>query len=170
MNYPYVYPDPRLIAAAQAEAAARNQRRGPRQGEEASEVANYLLSLKHRNGDATDAQLAEMAAQEDNERRMLLQQAHLRAAVAQGYPPMYGIPHHHSHHMDMRYMDTKRAGTAPAPSLLEEPIVSETAVDALIKESKLVKMKDRDLVPDALFVAMGQIIPTQLSQADRVGT
>lgn len=167
---PFAFADPRLIAAAHAEAAARSRRRGPpQQGEEANEVASFLLQLKHRN--ATEAQLAEIAAQEDAERRMLFQQAQLRAAVAQsqGYPPMgslYGLPG-----MDLRqsFMEHATAQTAHSPSTLEEPIVSEISWDLLLGDSKLVFMKDRDLVPDALFVAMAQMKACKLTQADRVG-
>lgn len=168
---PFAYADPRLIAAAHAEAAARNRRRGPpQQGEEANEVASFLLQLKHRN--ATEAQLAEIAAQEDVERRMLFQQAQLRAAVAhsQGYPsmgPIYGLPAG----MDLRQSFMERAGAQPVhtSSHLEEPVVSEISWEHLLGDSKLVYMKDRDLVPDALFVVMAQMKACKLTQADRVG-
>lgn len=39
----------------------------------------------------------------------------------------------------------------------------------LIGDSPLVSMSDRDLVPDPLFVAMGQMKPCTLTEADRVG-
>lgn len=42
-------------------------------------------------------------------------------------------------------------------------------VESLIGDSKLVLAKDRDLVPDSLFVAMAQMRPCRLTQADRVG-
>ena len=42
-------------------------------------------------------------------------------------------------------------------------------VEALMGDSKLVLTKDRDLVPDSLFVAMAQMRPCELTQADRVG-
>jgi hypothetical protein len=41
--------------------------------------------------------------------------------------------------------------------------------EALIEDSELVVMKDRDLVPDSLFVAMAQMKPCRLNHADRVG-
>lgn len=41
--------------------------------------------------------------------------------------------------------------------------------DDLIIDSNLVYPKDRDLVPDALFVAMAQMNPCTLTHADRVG-
>lgn len=42
-------------------------------------------------------------------------------------------------------------------------------VEGFIDGCKLVLTKDRDLVPDALFVAMAQMQPCKLTQADRVG-
>lgn len=41
--------------------------------------------------------------------------------------------------------------------------------ETLVDKSKLVLMKDRDLVPDALFIAMAQMKPCRLTHADRVG-
>lgn len=41
--------------------------------------------------------------------------------------------------------------------------------EELIEDSVLVQLKDRDLVPDALFVAMSQMKICHLTQADRVG-
>uniref|UniRef100_A0A7S2V7N2 Uncharacterized protein n=1 Tax=Entomoneis paludosa TaxID=265537 RepID=A0A7S2V7N2_9STRA len=46
---------------------------------------------------------------------------------------------------------------------------SEIDLEALIGDSKLVLMKDRDLVPDPLFAAMAQMKPCRLQHADRVG-
>jgi hypothetical protein len=41
--------------------------------------------------------------------------------------------------------------------------------DVLLNQSTLVVLKDRDLVPDALFVAMAQMVPCRLTPSDRVG-
>jgi hypothetical protein len=41
--------------------------------------------------------------------------------------------------------------------------------DVLLNQSTLVCLKDRDLVPDALFVAMAQMVPCRLTPSDRVG-
>jgi len=203
----------------------------PQQGEEANEVANFLLQLKHRN--ATEAQLAAAAAaaHEDAERRMLFQQAHFHAAAAaaaqqqhqqqsQGYPPsmssmstmpsvptmtpmgpIYGIHHpqqqppppagptqSHHHGLELRptsfldhtMMTTTHSNPMTYPTsssassslpLLEDPtvILSDISWDALLDDSQLVFMKDRDLVPDALFLAMAQMRPCKLKQGDRVG-
>lgn len=158
MNHPaFANFDPRLLAAASAQ-AARHRRRGSI--EEAQEVASFLLQLKHRNG-GSDGQLHDEA-----ERHLLYQQAaqaaQLRAAAA-GYPSMgavYGLPN-----VDFSQSMIER----PPPSLLEEPAMPDVSWEVLLGDSKLVFMKDRDLVPDALFVAMAQMKPCKLTQADRVG-
>ncbi len=160
MNHPAFAYDPRLLAAASAQ-AARHRRRGST--EEAQEVANFLLQLKHRPG-GPESQLHDEA-----ERRMLIQQAtqaaQLRAAAASaGYPSMgavYSLPTVADY--------TQSIMERPPPSLLEEPALSDGSSELLLGDSKLVFMKDRDLVPDALFVAMAQMKPCKLTQADRVG-
>lgn len=159
-NHPFAY-DARLIAAASAQ-AARHRRRGS--VEEAQEVASFLLQLKHRN--APEHPLSGIP---EEERRLLLQQAaqaaHLRAAqaaVSASYPTMgavYGLP----------TVDFSKSMMERPPTLLEEPVVSEMSWDMLLGDSNLVFMKDKDLVPDALFVAMAQMKSCQLTQADRVG-
>lgn len=42
-------------------------------------------------------------------------------------------------------------------------------IQEFIAESQIVHMKDQDLVPDALFIAMAQMKPCKLTHADRVG-
>eukprot|EP00934_Nitzschia_sp_Nitz4_P004674 Nitzschia sp. Nitz4//scaffold43_size134323//31990//33099//NITZ4_003286-RA/size134323-processed-gene-0.34-mRNA-1//-1//CDS//3329551909//4664//frame0 len=152
---PFVF-DPRLALAAQA---ARGRRRGST--EEAQEVASFLLQLKHRS--TPDGPLSGL--QEDAERRLLLQQAaqaaQIRAAAA-AYPSMgavYGLP----------TVDFGQNIMERPPTLLEEPAMNDVSWDLLLGDSKLVFMKDRDLVPDALFVAMAQMKPCKLQSADRVG-
>jgi len=53
----------------------------------------------------------------------------------------------------------------------QDPTSSFPPIDlkSLLADSKLVCMKDRDLVPDALFAAMAQMEPCRLLHADRVG-
>lgn len=161
MNHPAFAFDPRILAAASAQAAALNRRRGS--VEEAQEVASFLLQLKHRN--APELSLAEI--HDEAERRLLLQQAaqaaHLRAAaVSAAYPTMgavYGLP----------TMDFTKALIERPPTLREEPASLDMSWDLLLGDSKLVLLKDRDLVPDALFVAMAQMKPCKLTHADRVG-
>jgi len=160
MNHPAFTFDPRLIAAASAQ-AARHRRRGS--AEEAQEVASFLLQLKHRN----TPELPISGIHDETERRLLLQQAaqaaHIRAAaVSAAYPGMgavYGIP----------TVDFGQTLVDRPPALMEESVMPEVSWDNLLGDSKLVFMKDRDLVPDALFIAMAQMKPCQLTQADRVG-
>ena len=52
---------------------------------------------------------------------------------------------------------------------VQDVLEREIPVEGLLKDSRLVLPKDRDLVPDALFVAMAQMRPCKLTQADRVG-
>jgi len=47
--------------------------------------------------------------------------------------------------------------------------MTDFPVEDLVADSELVNMNDRDLVPDALFVAMAQMKQCRLTQADRVG-
>jgi hypothetical protein len=156
--------DPRLLAAASAQ-AARHRRRGST--EEAQEVASFLLQLKHRNGNAPDNQ-GSSGIHDEAEHRLLLQQAthaaQIRAAALAGFPSMgavYGLP-------TVDY-NTPPIPERPPPSLMEEPVLSDVSWELLLGDSKLVFMKDRDLVPDALFVAMAQMKACKLTQADRVG-
>lgn len=55
----------------------------------------------------------------------------------------------------------------PIASLPEEPMHIDW--EAMAADSKLVLPKDRELVPDALFLAMAQMKPCTLTPADRVG-
>ena len=152
MNHPGFF-DPRLLAAAKA--------RGARKESEAKEVASFLLQLKHRSSGpeaaltSTEQLLALRQAQQAARMRDPLAFPNVGAVGAvYGYPTASFKP----------FMGAERA-----PALLEEPVISEMSWDALLGDTNLVQMKDRDLVPDALFVAMAQMKPCKLTQADRVG-
>ena len=54
------------------------------------------------------------------------------------------------------------------PSLLD-PTKKPVVTDDLLGDSKIVLKKDRDLIPDSLFLAMSQMKRCELTQADRVG-
>jgi hypothetical protein len=160
-HHPAFAYDPRLLAAASAQ-AARHRRRGST--EEAQEVASFLIQLKHRN--APDNQQVS-GIHDEAEHRLLLHQAtqaaQIRAAALAGYSSMgaaYGLPT-----VDFVPSMPER----PPPSLMEEPVLSDVSWELLLGDGKLVFMKDRDLVPDALFVAMAQMKSCKLTQADRVG-
>jgi len=55
------------------------------------------------------------------------------------------------------------------PALIEELSIETDIWKRLLGDSPLVFMADRDLVPDPLFVAMAQMKPCILTEADRVG-
>ena len=114
------------------------------------EIASFLLSLKHRSV------TPEPSLTDDT---VSLQQAtvissdQFQVASFMSEPP-------------------QQACVDKTPALLMEEhqmATGEINVEALVSESKLVLSKDRDLVPDALFVAMAQMRPCKLTQADRVG-
>jgi hypothetical protein len=146
--------DPRLLAAS-----LNAQRHALKSQDDAQEVASFLLQLKHKSvtpdvqHSLDDPRLVARAAQAARLRELPL-----------GYPAVgavYGFPtggFEHAH----AYLER-------APALLEEPLVSEMSWGSLLGDTELVLMKDRDLVPDALFVAMAQMKPCTLTQADRVG-
>lgn len=187
MNHPAFYNG--LMASALVQQQQQQNLRSSQggKGDEAQEVANFLLQLKHRNEQQVPAHhpLAGL------ESHLPLQQAHAaRAAALQKLPlayPMgalYGYPHSRleqallersgvtSNPASVALLDRERAALLVAertPSLLDETNMSDPSWETLLDGSELVLMKDRDLVPDSLFVAMAQMKPCKLTQADRVG-
>lgn len=57
-----------------------------------------------------------------------------------------------------------------ASPVLAEECIGDISLEKLLLESPLVSQGDRDLVPDPLFIAMAQMKPCVLSEADRVGS
>lgn len=167
---PFVDPrmDPRMnhqrMAYIHAQMQQQQRQFGipPQQGRrDDQEVAGFLLQLKRtensQNGGPplTDAELR-------------MQAQHQAAMMRSGYPAVgavYGFPTAGFEHGQM-LVGAERA--APPP-LTEEPEMTDSSMESLLGGSKLVVQKDRDLVPDALFVAMAQMEPCKLNQADRVG-
>ena len=138
--------------------------------EDAQEIAGFLLQLKHRSV-TPEPQLVDDSPRIETR----LPQPHpqpqpqptlrdsIRAAVGMPlqYPAVgsvYGFPTA----FDPAFLDR-------ASSLLDETSKAEMPWKLLLAGSELVLMKDRDLVPDALFVAMAQMKICHLTQADRVG-
>ena len=70
-----------------------------------------------------------------------------------------------------RSKGSRQVSESPPSALPSNSPTTPVEIDynALIEESQLVRMKDRDLVPDSLFVAMAQMKPCRLTHADRVG-
>lgn len=112
------------------------------------EIASFLLSLKHRSV-TPEPSLADDSGS-------------LQPAItSDAYQVSSPVPE-----------PPQQACVDKTPALMMEEqqmATGEIHVDALIRGSNLVLSKDRDLVPDALFVAMAQMRPCKLTQADRVG-
>lgn len=88
-------------------------------------------------------------------------------------PPPYSYDPHHHHPPPHVFHPTTTAHHHPnnrREQYYDHPPPVEINIEKLIGESKLVSLKDRDLVPDSLFVAMAQMKQCQLSQSDRVGS
>jgi hypothetical protein len=131
----------------------QQQQRGPVPKKDAEEVASFLLQLKHRSV------TPEPHRDEAELRAFQLAASQGRQLQGYSYPAVgavYGLPALNPYTVER------------PPALLEEPM-AELPWEMLLAESKLVMMKDRDLVPDALFVAMAQMKICKLTQADRVG-
>lgn len=124
--------------------------------DEAQQVANFLVQLKHKTFPK-----GHFSLDDDIDTRVPLREVE-ESQVTNGKLPM-------SYPMSPGYGRFDETSLERPPSLLEEPSLSDFSWEALLDNSKLVLMKDRDLVPDALFVAMAQMKACKLTQADRVG-
>jgi hypothetical protein len=129
--------------------------------EDTDEVAaSFLLSLKHSRSVTPEPSL------DDSDHQA-------RRGPYQSYSPYaaYGCdspyPEHHQ-----RSHSKKQS---PIPTVMTHQQIAGSSspevppLESLIDDSKLVLMKDQDLVPDSLFVAMAQMKPCRLTHADRVG-
>jgi hypothetical protein len=143
---------------------------GQAKGDDQEVVARNLLNLK------TDGPGEGGPTEEEFRMQAQRQAALMRGGGGMYAPPsvgqVYGYPtvSAFDRHMIAAAVNRDNHRTH-APALMEEPQVSLTDVsfDDLIGESTLVVKKDRDLVPDALFVCMAQMKPCKLTPADRVG-
>lgn len=183
LNHP-AFIDPRLMASAIVQQQQHSLRAAQAaRADEAQEVASFLLQLKHRNAPNVPGHhpLARLDVglplqQPQNSRSAALHKLPLAYPVGSLYYPTtrleqallersaVGNP------AAVALMDRDRSLLAAerAPALLEES-VSDPSWEKLLDGSDLVLLKDRDLVPDALFVAMSQMKSCKLTQADRVG-
>lgn len=85
------------------------------------------------------------------------------------YPPYGGYQHpDQPRYLDQHHQPSHGGPTTPAVSSLSS-CTDNIVWENLLCNSPLVFVKDRDLVPDALFVAIAQMKPCRLSMADRVG-
>ena len=121
-------------------------------------AANFLLSLKHSR-----SVTPEPNADESDVPRKASYQSYSKSFIneSSSEPAYTGL-----------LPDTLPSSKNNAPPVTE-PLVLDLSdlppIESLIEGSQLVLMKDRDLVPDSLFVAMAQMKPCRLAPADRVG-
>lgn len=166
--------------------------------EDAQEVAGFLLSLKNQRSvspDPNDPQAAPAAATAPVSQQPPMMG--YGAPVMHSYMahPAFPYPYPMGHPMpppgatgsvppkqkkgrttnkDKKAQVLKDAPNTTATSITEISTgtveqFKEYNLEELIEDFVLVQMKDRDLVPDALFVAMSQMKICHLTQADRVG-
>lgn len=156
MQQPYYESYPPVYAAP---SAMTNQEVPAAKEEDTQEIASFLLSLKHRSV------TPEPQVEVDSEPAPTMQ-------PVQPVQESYGYP-------SFAYEEPKpkpvSAVKEPQPIVVNPvelpPMTAALNLDyeALVAQSNLVYSKDRDLVPDALFVAMAQMRLCELTQADRVG-
>ncbi|CAB9504422.1 expressed unknown protein [Seminavis robusta] len=116
--------------------------------EDTEEVASFLLSLKHRSVTPEPSATASVEPYYQ----------HYSPQPVASFAPLE--------------QPAQKAVDKTPPALMMEDAIAmggDIPVEGLLGDSKLVLTKDRDLVPDALFVAMAQMRPCKLTQADRVG-
>jgi len=177
--------DPRLMASAIVQQQHQSLRVAQAtRADEAQEVANFLLQLKHRN--VQQVPVHHTLSQLEAGRLPLQHSQATRASQLHKLPlpypvgALYGYPTSRLEQALLErsavsnptvMLDRERALLAAerTPALLEETPTSDPSWERLLEGSELVLMKDRDLVPDALFVAMAQMKACKLTQADRVG-
>lgn len=108
--------------------------------EDTEEIASFLLSLKHRSVTpepslASDDSLQQLSPGDQYQ--------------VYSFPP--------AHHEQQQQQQHQQPCVDKTPALMMEEHQAATGdinVEGLLNDSKLVMTKDRDLVPDALFVAM----------------
>lgn len=134
------------------------------------EVASFLLSLKHsKNRSVTPEPPSITSSGDDSKPRYHPSHHSHHPSAKASYSSTYHYP---SYGYDIpqqleqpSYLDPEQNPTQTAMTFPEHDI----AWDRLLNGSTLVFLKDRDLVPDALFVAIAQMKPCRLTIADRVG-
>lgn len=120
--------------------------------EDTQECAEFLLALKHRS------------VTPDPHRQ---EPEHSLNPVVCRQPKF--TPSLQAKNIGQRAYDSDETPPSRSPDLLNERAAIDGFWEKLLDGSPLVVMSDRDLVPDPLFVAMSQMKPCTLSEADRVG-
>lgn len=132
--------------------------------EDTKEIAGFLLSLKHRSVTPEPLESTETNAQSHQPLAYppLFNYGPVSSAYEQPFLPSRPYETEESYVYDNR--------AAATPFINEQsPGMTDMPWDVLLGDSKLVFLKDRDLVPDSLFVAMAQMKRCQLTDSDRVG-
>jgi hypothetical protein len=148
-----------------------------------AEIATFLLQLKHRSpypgrgkiGDDSDNKESFHSYRHGSQRSSSFGAKNTNLSAFDPVPP-----HPSSFH---RYGSSSSSfgpmSTTPSASNRSSSHVSLHSNlsgagllpwDTLLNHSYLVLLKDRDLVPDALFIAMAQMVPCRLTPSDRVGS
>jgi hypothetical protein len=151
--------DPRLLGRAMKPTVKAQ----PIQREDdAQEVASFLLQLKHRSVTPEPHSHGDNSGLREKPRLPVSQPVCLPQSQGRELQAPFPV-------LGSVYGFPAAGFVERAPALMEEPVITDKAREQLLGDSNLVLMKDRDLVPDALFVAMSQMKPCKLTQADRVG-
>ena len=178
------YFDPRFVPSGNVrlQQPGKRAQEEPPQGVQAQEVAGFLLSLKHRSVTPEphlDEQRRLQARAAMPQLRVPMQEmplAYPGVGAVYGFPGVNPAAFGDRHFLQQVHSMQQVQGSAVdrptqerPPTLLEEPSTTDMPWEMLLADSKLVYMKDKDLVPDSLFVAMAQMKICSLTQADRVG-
>mmetsp|Transcript_7296 Transcript_7296/g.13326 ORF Transcript_7296/g.13326 Transcript_7296/m.13326 type:complete len:391 (+) Transcript_7296:113-1285(+) len=139
----------------------------PRKQGDDQEVALNLLQLKS-NPENSGASEAELQMQAQRQAAMMHGRGGNGGRMYPAVGSVYGYPTAGFDRQMLAGAPVERAHAAP-PLMDEGIVLTDVSFDDLVGDSDLVVLKDRDLVPDALFVAMAQMKPCKLTQADRVG-
>lgn len=127
--------------------------------EDTQECAEFLLALKNRSV-TPDPTEREEPVQSNVTIRVPPQPRFIVAPQPKKIEPVAQVAYD---------SDEAQMSSRAPPALMDERGAIEAFWETLLGGSPLVFMPDRDLVPDPLFVAMAQMKPCSLSEADRVG-
>lgn len=158
-------PTPTKKKAATANKKGQPKKKPAKKKEEQA-VAGYLLSLKHSRSVSPEPGATEGSGEAAPEKQPPpVDGNQLQAQLAHSIANFMNAPG-----TDNAKEQAEEAVKDPAVvAALATVPMAEVNFEALIQGSTLVHMKDRDLVPDALFVAMAQLKVCKLTQSDRVG-
>ena len=134
------------------------------------EIASFLLSLKHSRSVSPEPHDYEHQQQEQHEQQLSPVMQPAQSLSDYSYEVCKSPPKVRKEHTsDAIKVSPSRPSSIKSSTT--ETMQSSTKYDwnELLDGSPLVLLEDRDLVPDALFVAMAQMHVCHLTQADRVG-